>query len=300
VDFLDDVIDVNRYPLAEIAAATLATRKIGLGVMGFADLLIELGIPYVHPKAEVLGAEVAGFLARESLARSRELAVLRGSFPEFAGSRWADPATASGPLRNATTTTVAPTGTISMIAGCSSGIEPLFAVAYRRRVLDGEILTELHPRFRQVAEHRGFWSDTLAEKVATRGSVRGLDEVPVDVQELFGTAYDVPVEVHVRMQAAFQQHVHAAVSKTINLASTSTPADVSKAYQLAYQLGCKGVTVYRDGSRDAQVLSFGPPPITPTSGVAADTRPTCPECNRPLTGSGRCRACVQCGWSSCG
>lgn len=291
VDFLDNVIDANRYPLPAIADATRATRKIGLGVMGFADMLIELGVPYDDPRAVVIAGQVAERLEQTSLARSQELAEARGSFPAWRGSVWAE---RGRPMRNATTTTVAPTGTISIIAGCSSGIEPLFAVAYQRNVLDGRILREMHPGFRARAEAAGIWSDALAAELAQRGRARGLGAVPAELQALFPTAHDVPVQVHVEMQAAFQRHVHAAVSKTINLPGDATPADVDRAYRTAFELGCKGVTVYRDGARAAQVLSFGPGREAAVDGEA------CPVCARPVQRQQGCAVCRNCGWSACG
>jgi ribonucleoside-diphosphate reductase alpha chain len=291
VRFLDDVIDANRYPLPEIEQATRATRKIGLGVMGLADLLIALGIPYDAPEALALGAEIAHFLERESLAASAALAEERGPFPAWAASRWAQ--AGHRPLRNATTTTVAPTGTISIIAGCSSGIEPLYAVAYDRHVLDGAVLTEVNAAFRAIAEAGGFWSPALARIIAEVGGVRGLAAVPAAVQAVFPTAHDLAFPAHVRMQAAFQKHVHAAVSKTINLPRSATVADVKAAYRLAYDLGCKGITVYRDGSREGQVLRFG------EAAAVEPGAPTCPECGRPLVVAEHCQLCRSCGWSAC-
>ncbi len=295
VRFLDDVIDVNHYPLPQIERITKTNRKIGLGVMGFADALIELGVPYDAPRAVEIAQRVAAFVEDESLAASAQLARERGPFASFGTSRWAQ--AGSPPLRNATTTTVAPTGTISIIAGCSSGIEPLFAVSYTRHVLDGETLTEIHPRFRALAEERGIWSQDLATALAERGRVRGLDAVPSELQAIFPTAHDLAPEVHVRMQAAFQRHVHAAVSKTVNFPTHATAQDIAAVYQLAYELGCKGVTVYRDRSRDEQVLRFGAE-AAPQAAVVLDER--CPECGGVLLGKGGCVACRSCGWSKCG
>jgi ribonucleoside-diphosphate reductase alpha chain len=291
VDFLDLVIDANRYPLPQIQAATRLTRKIGLGVMGFADALIALGIPYDDGAAEALGGKIAAFLESESLLRSQELAETFGPFPAFSGSRWDK--TGQKPLRNATTTTVAPTGTLSIIAGCSSGIEPLYAVAYERRVLDGDVLDEMHAGFRRRAEAGGFASPELFERVREHGSVRGLEAVPKDVQRLFVTAHDLPAEVHLRMQAVFQKHVHAAVSKTINLPNQARPAEVALAYRLAYRLGCKGVTVFRDGCRSEQVLSVSRTP-PPPSGAAR-----CQSCGADIQNYDRCQVCRNCGWSAC-
>jgi ribonucleoside-diphosphate reductase alpha chain len=292
VRFLDDVVEANRYPLPAIATATRATRKIGLGVMGLADLLIDLDVPYDDDRALAIGTEIAAFVERESLAASTALGAERGPFPAFAGSRW--DLDGHPPLRNATTTTVAPTGTISIIAGCSSGIEPLYAIAYDRHVLDGAILPELHAGFARRAAALGLLDDDLVATLRARGRVRGLATIPPALQALFATAHDVPVEHHVRMQAAFQRHVHAAVSKTINLPNGATPADVRAAYLFAYAEGCKGITVYRDGSRSTQVLAFGdvvaaPPPAE-----------RCPACGGELRDGGRCRVCLSCAWSACG
>ncbi|MGE0871332.1 MAG: adenosylcobalamin-dependent ribonucleoside-diphosphate reductase [Kofleriaceae bacterium] len=292
VRFLDDVIDANRYPLASIERATRATRKIGLGIMGWADALAELDIAYDSEPALELAGRLASFFERESLAASAELADRRGPFPTWTGSRWDE--AGQRPLRNATTTTIAPTGTISIIAGCASGIEPLYALAYRRNVLDGAELTEINPAFRAIASQRGFASPELFEAIANHGGVRGRSDVPLDIQRRFPIAHDVDVASHVRMQAAFQRHVHAAVSKTINLAQSATPLEVKAAYQLAYELGCKGITVYRDGSREGQVL------VTGVRSPRAGAGPGCPECGGLLIVQSSCRLCRHCGWSVCG
>ncbi|MCC6995854.1 MAG: adenosylcobalamin-dependent ribonucleoside-diphosphate reductase [Deltaproteobacteria bacterium] len=303
VRFLDDLIDASRYPLPQIEAITRANRKLGLGVMGFADLLIALGIPYDSDQAIATADHVMGLVERESVAASRALARTRGAFPNYRGSSW--DTSGAAPMRNATTTTVAPTGTISIIAGCSSGIEPLFAVSYVRTVLEGTRLTEVHPGFRALAEARGFASPDLMSRLADRGRVRGLptSDVPADVQALFATAHDVSPEQHVRMQAAFQRHVHSSVSKTINLPASSTPEDVARIYDLAYALDCKGVTVYRDGSREAQVLSFGGDAASATETTTTEALPPdggCPECGHALFHGRGCLVCESCGWSRCG
>jgi ribonucleoside-diphosphate reductase alpha chain len=294
VHFLDNVIDANRYPLPQIERATKANRKIGLGVMGFADMLIALGVPYDAPRALEIAEEIAATIEDESLAASAALAEERGPFPAFATSRWAG--AGSKPLRNATTTTVAPTGTISIIAGCSSGIEPLYAVSYERHVLDDDRLFEMHPAFQREAEALGIFDAALAATIAARGSVRGLPQVPAELQARFVTAHDVLPETHVQMQAAFQRHVHAAVSKTVNLAHDAPPQAVADVYRLAYELGCKGVTVYRDGSRAGQVLRFGGDVDTGTIG---SPHGICPECGGRLFGDDGCVACRACGWSRC-
>lgn len=255
VRFLDDVIDANRYPLAVIEERTKGNRKIGLGVMGFADMLLMLGIPYDSEEALKLAEDIMGFIMEKGVNASRKLAEERGPFPNFLGSTFEQ--AAEPPIRNATTTTVAPTGTISIISGCSSGVEPLFAIAFTRRVLDGEELTEVHPLFEEMARERGFYSPEVMRLVAASGSVQDIPDVPEDVRRLFVTALDIEPEWHVRMQAAFQKYTHNAVSKTINLRESATVEDVGRIYRLAYEMGCKGLTVFRMGSREEQVLSVG-------------------------------------------
>ena len=254
VQFLDNVIDANRYVLPQIRAMTRANRRIGLGVMGFAEALIKLGIPYDSEDALRAGERIMSFISREARKRSVELGESKGSFPNFKRSTWAKDYRA---LRNATLTTIAPTGTISIIAGCSSGIEPLFAIAFVRTVLEGARLFELNPLFEVVARHRGFYSTELMRKIAETGSCTKIDEVPEDVRRLFVTALDIAPEWHVRMQAAFQRHTDNAVSKTVNLPHNATVEDVRKVYLLAHKLGCKGITVFRYGSKKAQVMYTG-------------------------------------------
>ncbi len=251
VKFLDNVIDVNKYPLREIEEITNANRKIGLGVMGFADMLVQLGIPYDSEEALKKGGEIMSFIQKKSHAASERLAIERGAFPNFRGSIY------KTPIRNSTVTTVAPTGTISIIAGCSSGIEPLFAVSFVRNVMEGTKLLEVNPYFEAVAKERGFYSEELMMRIAKQGTLAGIEEVPEDVKRVFVTAFDIAPEWHVRMQAAFQKYTDNAVSKTINFPHDVDIKEVEKAYMLAYELKCKGITVYRYGSKVEQVLYLG-------------------------------------------
>jgi ribonucleoside-diphosphate reductase alpha chain len=253
VRFLDNTIEVNRFPTTQIESMTRSTRKIGLGVMGFADALICLGIPYDSQKALESAEFVSAFIDREATLASAELAESRGPFPAYEGSIYD---TSGGTnLRNAARTTIAPTGTLSIIAGCSSGIEPLFAVSYIRTILEGEQLLEVNPYFEEIARKEGFYSEDLMKELARRGSVRDMDKVPQWVQQLFATAHDITPEWHVRTQAAFQKHTDNAVSKTVNFPHDATREDVANVYRLACELGCKGITIYRDGSKESQVLS---------------------------------------------
>jgi ribonucleoside-diphosphate reductase alpha chain len=222
--------------------------------MGFADLLIMLGIPYNSEEGTRTGEEIMKFIKEEGMLMSQELAKERGAFPNFKDSTFGN-----GPeMRNATITTIAPTGTISIISGCSSGVEPLFAISYvRRNILDtGDELIEVNPIFEQVAKERGFYSDGLMRKIAGHGSLHSVEEVPDDVKEVFVTAHDINPESHIRMQAAFQKYTDNAVSKTVNFPKDATTWDVEEVYMLAHKLGCKGVTIYRDQSRQEQVLNI--------------------------------------------
>ncbi|MBI3912370.1 MAG: adenosylcobalamin-dependent ribonucleoside-diphosphate reductase, partial [Armatimonadetes bacterium] len=255
VHFLDNVVDASQFPTPEIEAAVRGNRKIGLGVMGFADALIALGIPYDSEEGLAFGERVMALIEEEAVRKSVETGQERGSFPNFHGSLWEQRGYAA--MRHATVTSVAPTGTISIIAEASSGIEPLFAVAYARRALGGLRLLETHPTFERIGRERGFLNDALLAEVGRRGSVRRLEGVPTDVQRLFVTALDIAPEWHVRMQAAFQKYTDNAVSKTINLPEDASVSDVEHAYRLTYELKCKGITVYRYGSRREQILSVG-------------------------------------------
>ena len=253
IHFLDNVIDVNKYPIPEIDRVTKLTRKVGLGVMAFADLLMLLGVPYNSQEGVEIGQQIMGFIQRRAKEQSRRLAETRGAFPLFGESIYKD----ETPIRNATVTTIAPTGTLSIIAGVSGGVEPVFAFAFIRNVMDGDELIEVNPLLRRRLEERGLYSDELMKKVIAQGSLQHIEEIPQDIKDVFVCAHDVSPQWHIRMQAAFQKHTDNAVSKTVNFPHSATREDVDKVYRLAYELGCKGVTIYRDGSRGSQVLNIG-------------------------------------------
>jgi ribonucleoside-diphosphate reductase alpha chain len=255
VRFLDNVIEVNRYPLPEIEKMTKGNRKIGLGVMGFADMLVEFGIPYNSQQAAQLAEEVMKFIQEESQKVSAFLARERGVFPNFEGS--IHDREGGLRVRNATVTTIAPTGTISMIAGCSSGIEPLFAIVYEKNVLDGKRLLEVHPAFRKIAQDEGFYSDEFMKMVANTGSLSKVYGISRRIRDIFVTAHDIEPRAHIQIQAAFQKYTDNAVSKTVNFKHDATASDVEEVFRFAYDLSCKGVTVYRDGSRKNQVITAG-------------------------------------------
>lgn len=254
VHFLDNVIDKNKYPIPEIGEMTRSTRKIGLGIMGFADVLCRMGISYNSQAAVNMAEKIMSFIDQRSKAASLKLAERKGVFPAYQGSIWQQQ---EKPLRNATTTTIAPTGTISMIAGCSSGIEPLFGIAYYKLCMDGDKLMEVHPYFKQVAQDRGFYSEEVMKKVVEQGSIANIEEIPDDVKRVFVTTRDIEPEWHIKIQSAFQKYTDNAVSKTINFPYAASKEDIAKAYLMAYKEGCKGITVYRDGSREEQVLNVG-------------------------------------------
>lgn len=253
VHFLDNVIEVNKYPLKEIEERTLQTRKIGLGVMGFADMLFRLNIPYNSEEGIAQAEKVMRFIQARAHSASRRLAKTRGAFPLFSESTYAN----GEPLRNATCTTIAPTGTISILCGASSGVEPLFALAFVRNVMDHDALPQVDEYFLAVAKREGFYSEELVRRIAKEGTLAHIDEVPEHIKKVFVTAHDISPEYHIRMQAAFQKYTDNAVSKTVNFTSEATREDVATVYRLAFQLGCKGVTIYRDGSRNEQVLTVG-------------------------------------------
>ena len=254
IHFLDNVIDANHYPLPEIDKIVQANRKIGLGVMGYADMLIELGIPFDSDEALESGETVMNFINKESKIKSMEIAKIKGAFPNFKNSIYDNAGLPE--IRNSNNTTIAPTGTISIIANSSSGIEPIFAISYYRNVMDNDKLVEVNPMFEKVAKDRGFYSENLMKKITELGSIQNLDEIPQDVKRLFVTSHDISPEAHIRIQAAFQKYCDNAVSKTVNFAHESTQEDIKKVYLLAYELECKGVTVFRDRCRDTQVLNI--------------------------------------------
>lgn len=254
VHFLDNVIDMNAYPLKRIEDTTKSNRKIGLGIMGFADMLYMLGVRYDSNDAVALAEKIMKFVLDEARSASEAIAKARGAFPNFKESIYG--LANEKPLRNATLTTIAPTGTLSIIANCSSGIEPVFAISYIRNIMDNTKLVEVHPYFQEVAEKQGFYSTELMSLIAQKGTIKGFEEIPLDVQDLFVTAHDIEPASHVKMQSAFQKYTNNAVSKTVNLPSHATVEDVKTIYLQAYESGCKGVTIYRDQSRDEQVLSI--------------------------------------------
>ncbi len=253
VRFLDNVIDASKFPLEKIAERVHMNRKIGLGVMGFADMLFALELPYNSAEALKLAEKVMEFIQTEGRNASHELAEERGVFPAFAESIYKD----GKPLRNATITTIAPTGTLSIIASCSSGVEPIFALAFARHVMDGERLIEVNPYFENAIKSRDLYTSELMEAVTNVGSIASFDFLPQAVRDVFVTAMDISAEAHLRMQAAFQKYTDNAVSKTVNLPNNATVQDIDHIYRLAYTLGCKGVTIYRDGSKSGQVLNIG-------------------------------------------
>ncbi len=271
IRFLDDVIEVNQFPLPEIEKMTKTTRKVGLGVMGFADMLIQLGIPYDSEQGLGVAEEIARFISSEANSASIELAQERGVFPAFQGSVYDTP---DGPrFRNASRTTIAPTGSLSIIANCSSGIEPLFALSYVRHILEGEEFIELNPYFEDAARKGGFYSPQLMKQLAEGKRLRDIEEVPAEAKKRFVTSHDISPEYHVKMQAAFQRYTDSAVSKTVNFPYDATPGDVAKVYMLAYRERLKGITIYRDGSRANQVLTVGDKPKKAEGKLAPRKRP---------------------------
>jgi ribonucleoside-diphosphate reductase alpha chain len=281
IHFLDNVIEVNKFILPEIEDVTTQNRKIGLGVMGFADMLSQLKIPYASERALKCADEVMHFISQQAIEKSHTLSKERGSFPNFRGSIWEKNGFSS--MRNASLLTVAPTGTISILAGTSSGIEPHFALSFYREVMSGLRLLEVNPVFKRQLEQEGICSDALLKKISQVGSIQQLAELPQHLKPVFQTAFDISPEWHIRMQAAFQQHCDNAVSKTINLPSDATPDEIRKAYLLAQQLKCKGITVYRYGTKKSQVLNIGHLPAEDGSPgsmrVASEESGECRECS---------------------
>lgn len=326
VHFLDNVVDVNNYPLKEIGEVSRSIRRIGLGVMGWADMLIKLGIRYDSNEALMLAEKVMGTISDTGRKMSEELAVERGPFPEFKDSIWYK--LGYKPLRNSTVTTIAPTGTISIISGgASQGIEPIFSVVYMRNVHDslGSNLIEVNNEFERYALENNFYSKELMEALAGKVSIQDVDDIPADIRKLFVTAYDIAPEWHVKMQVAFQKHTDNAVSKTINFPSWATPQDIDKAYWLAYDLGCKGITVYRDSSKSIQVLQAVDTKQKPLLAskekhmhdedraitmetlrngassyiMSKNEEARCPECNGFMVAGEGCFTCPKCGFSKC-
>ncbi len=274
VRFLDNVVDQNKYPIKEIDDMTKANRKIGLGVMGFADMLIKMKIPYNSEAAIKIAEEIMKFIQEESKKASVQLGKERGPFPNFEKSVLKGKYET---IRNATTTTIAPTGTISVIANCSSGIEPIFAVSYVRDVSDslGHELVEINPTFETAMIERGMYTDELITKISQNGGIQSIEEIPKDIRDVFVTAMDIAPEWHIRIQAAFQKYTDNAVSKTINFPTFATPYDVEKAFMLSWKMGCKGVTVYRYGSRQKQILNIK----SGEAKVSDDYTGGCPHCS---------------------
>lgn len=284
VHFLDNVLDANSYPVEAVREVTLGNRKIGLGVMGFADLLVELRIPYASAPAIALAEELMSFIQSQARLASSNLAQARGPFPNFHNSRLS--AEKQTPPRNASVTSIAPTGTISLLANCSSGVEPFFALSYRREVMGATKTIDVHPALLELLRSEGFASEPLLKQLRSTGRLDGTS-APPELRNLFATAHEIAPEWHIKMQAAFQKYIDTSVSKTINLPNSARPEAVADAYHLAFQTGCKGVTVFRDGCKAQQVLR---------AGIDAEH---CPECGNPLVMQGGCRNCPSCGYSIC-
>ena len=295
IRFLDDCVDASRFPLRKITQIVRANRKIGLGVMGFAELLIRLGVRYDSEEALGVADQVMRIVSDAALEESRLLARERGPFPNFGRSVYA--ARGDPPQRNATLTTVAPTGTISIIAGTSSGIEPLFSIAFTRNVLGGTKLLEVNALFVEMARNEGLAVDPLIQRIARTGSLEDVSDVPERMRRLFRTSHDIAPEWHVRVQAAFQRHVDNAVSKTVNLPASATREDVRRILDMARRLHCKGVTIYRDQSRPQQVLETGIVDVADRTTVA--TVGSCSQCGSDLIALEGCSVCRSCGYSRC-
>jgi len=318
VHFMDNVIDMNNLPLPQIEEMTRSNRKIGIGVMGWADLLYQLKIPYNSDEAIALAEKVMKFVDDEIKQVSEDIAVKRGPFPNIQKSIYKN----LTPIRNAARTTIAPTGTISMIADASSGIEPLFSIAYMKRVMGGKELVYMNEYFKQALKDEGIYSPELEQSVINKASIQDIEEIPEHIRKVFVTAFDITPDWHVKMQAAFQKYTNNAVSKTVNFPNDATPAEVEKVYLMAYDMGCKGVTVYRDGSREGQILNINTTkkgtaktstdktekttsaekteailPATETPAKIKETK--CPECKTELVFKEGCSSCPNCGHSKC-
>ncbi len=289
VRFLDDVIDVNCYPIPQIETRTKANRKIGLGIMGFADMLLSLGIPYDSEQAVRAGEQLMAFISREAQLESSRLAEIKGAFPNYAVSIFPEKGLR---IRNATLTTIAPTGTISLIAACSSGIEPLFAVCYVRQMLGEQKDFAIHPLLEAMTGKH--LDEKLRNRISESGSVQDMQQVPERTRRLFVTAHDIDPKWHVRMQAAFQQHIDSAVSKTVNLRHDATEEEIANIYMMAHELGCKGITVFRDRSREDQILRTNKSRQPLPTGAQ-----TCPECGGPMEHASGCVTCLSCGYTRC-
>jgi ribonucleoside-diphosphate reductase alpha chain len=284
VHFLDNVLDANSYPVDAVRRVTLENRKIGLGIMGFADVLMALGIPYASTAAAAFGEELMGFIQERAKLASAQLAKARAPFPNFHRSRLN--AAGCAPLRNACVTSIAPTGTISLLAGCSSGIEPFFALSYRREVIGSTRAVDIHPQLVSMLRSELPDPEPLLKRVRATGRL-DTPSAPEKLRQLFATAHEIAPAWHIKIQAAFQRHIDTSVSKTINLTNNAQPADIADAYRLAFESGCKGVTVFRDGCKRGQVLR---------AGVDGEH---CPECAEPLVMQAGCQTCNSCGYSIC-
>lgn len=289
VHFLDNIIDINKFPLSSIQETTYRTRKIGLGVMGFADMLLYMGIPYHSEEGIAMGKKIMTFVKEKAHMASMTLATQKGAFPAFEDSIYKT----EKPLRNATVTTIAPTGTISIIAGCSSGIEPVFAYVYMRNMADGTQLMEVNPVLKKRLQEENLYSEAFVKRIFEEGTLAHITEIPKEIRDVFVCARDIPPAAHVKMQAVFQESTDNAVSKTVNLSSYATQQDVEEVFLLAHALACKGVTVYRDKSREKQVLNTGTPTQT------AQIQGICPLCSSKMNHEEGCFTCPQCGFSKC-
>ncbi|MBU1018830.1 MAG: vitamin B12-dependent ribonucleotide reductase [Patescibacteria group bacterium] len=313
IHFLDNVIDMNKYPIPKIAEVSRASRKVGLGLMGFGDILYQLKVPYNSKEGLEWADKITSFLKTECENKSIDLAKDRGVFPCWKGSYYEKKGIK---IRNACQTTIAPTGTIGMIAEASGGIEPNFAISYIKNVMDGTELVYTNKYFEQIAKEKGFYSQDLMREIAESGSVQNIEAIPASVRKVFVTAQDIAPEWHVKAQAAFQKHIDSAVSKTVNFPHLATTKDIEKSYKSAYKLGCKGITVYRDGSRDNQVLNIGK--VKGKKKIEEDQRRhkslkqssekskaeikkegVCPDCEGKLIMHEGCMSCPQCSYSAC-